>query len=98
MDGISFVPVIMGIFGLGEILTNAEVRMKPITEAKMNTLIPTLRDFKDSFWPIMRGQRQASSRTHSWNDQLGLLFLAYIAEKKTFEASGEVRDRKLSRE
>lgn len=84
MDGLDFVPVIMGLFGLGEILTNAEVRMKPITEEKMNTLIPTMKDLRDSFWPVTRGT--------TIGFLLGLIpgmtnsassFISYIAEKKT---------------
>lgn len=83
-DGLNFVPVIMGLFGLGEILTNAEVRMKPITEEKMNTLIPTMKDLRDSFWPVTRGT--------TIGFLLGLIpgmtnsassFISYIAEKKT---------------
>jgi putative tricarboxylic transport membrane protein len=55
MDGIGFIPVIMGLFGVGEILTNAEEEWKPIVTAKMSTLWPTRQDLKDSFLPIVRG-------------------------------------------
>jgi putative tricarboxylic transport membrane protein len=55
MDGIGFVPVIMGLFGIGEILTNAEKEWKPIVTAKMSKLWPSRQDFRDSFGPISRG-------------------------------------------
>ncbi|HSB68743.1 MAG TPA: tripartite tricarboxylate transporter permease [Candidatus Methylomirabilis sp.] len=55
-DGIGLVPLAMGLFGLGEILYNIEQREG--TGAVMETprnLLPTLRDWKDSTWPILRG-------------------------------------------
>ena len=55
MDGVGFIPVIMGLFGVGEILTNAEQKWKPIVTAKLSTLWPTIKDLKDSFLPIGRG-------------------------------------------
>lgn len=55
MDGISFVPICMGLFGLGEILLNAETIMKPVFVSKIKSLWPTVKDFRDSTWPIIRG-------------------------------------------
>jgi putative tricarboxylic transport membrane protein len=55
MDGIGFIPVIMGLFGVGEVLTNAEEEWKPIVAAKMSSVMPTVKDLRDSFWPILRG-------------------------------------------
>jgi len=55
LDGIGFISVIMGLFGVGEVLTNAEEEWKPIITHKMTGLMPTLKDLKDSFWPILRG-------------------------------------------
>mgnify|MGYP005853910841 CR=1 FL=1 len=83
MDGISFVPVIMGLFGLGEILLNAERALKPTFVSKMNSLIPSAQDARDSVSPILRGTAIGFA--------LGLIpgmtgtassFLSYIAEKK----------------
>jgi putative tricarboxylic transport membrane protein len=55
-DGIGFIPAVMGLFGVSEILINVEKLMATnlITE-KVRNLLPTLRDFKESFWPIIRG-------------------------------------------
>ncbi|OGP62439.1 MAG: transporter [Deltaproteobacteria bacterium RBG_13_47_9] len=56
MDGVGLVPVAMGVFGLGEILTNIEgVIKKDIFETKLKGLLPTLKDWADSKWPIVRG-------------------------------------------
>jgi putative tricarboxylic transport membrane protein len=55
-DGIGLVPLAMGIFGLGEILYNIEKREEQgaILETP-KSLMPTLKDWKDSTWPIIRG-------------------------------------------
>ena len=55
-DGIGLVPLAMGIFGLGEILYNIEQREDTgsILETP-KSLLPTLQDWKDSPWPIVRG-------------------------------------------
>ncbi|MEI7671056.1 MAG: tripartite tricarboxylate transporter permease [Deltaproteobacteria bacterium] len=83
MDGIGFVPVIMGLFGLAEILENAEQPFAQMVLARMSTLIPTRQDIRDSVGPILRGSFIGTA--------LGLVpgitnsassFLAYVAEKK----------------
>jgi putative tricarboxylic transport membrane protein len=55
MDGIGFVPVIMGLFGLAEILENAEQKLTQVVAAKVNSIVPTRQDLKDSAGPIVRG-------------------------------------------
>ncbi len=83
MEGIGFVPVIMGLFGISEVLLNAEEKWKPIITAKMSTLWPSRQDLKDSIGPIFRGSFIGFL--------LGLVpgmtgsacsFTAYVAEKK----------------
>ncbi len=83
MDGIGFVPVIMGLFGLAEILENAERPFAQMVLARMSTLIPSGKDIRDSVGPILRGSLIGTA--------LGLVpgitnsassFLAYVAEKK----------------
>ncbi len=83
MDGIGFVPVIMGLFGLAEILENAEKQFAQVFTAKMSSLIPTRKDLRDSVGPILRGSFIGTL--------LGLVpgmtgsassFLSYIAERK----------------
>ncbi|MBI4588207.1 MAG: tripartite tricarboxylate transporter permease [Candidatus Rokubacteria bacterium] len=55
-DGISMVPLVMGLFGLGEVLLSLErgiSKISVITHVK--NLLPNLQDWKDSTWPVIRG-------------------------------------------
>ena len=55
LDGFGIVPVVMGIFGISEILLNAEAEVMKVFETKMSSLILSLKDIKDSVWPVIRG-------------------------------------------
>jgi putative tricarboxylic transport membrane protein len=56
MDGLGVIPVIMGLFGVAEVLTNLEASMKvEIFNTKISSLLPTLQDWKDSAFAIVRG-------------------------------------------
>jgi putative tricarboxylic transport membrane protein len=57
LDGVGIVPVAMGVFGLGEVLTNIEesIQQREIFASKIKGLLPNLKDWKDSTWPIIRG-------------------------------------------
>lgn len=84
MDGISFVPVIMGLFGVGEILLNAEKPFAQMVLARMSTLIPSRQEMRDSVGPVVRGSLIGTllglvpGMTNSASS-----FLSYIAEKKS---------------
>lgn len=56
LDGIDFVVVVMGTFGIGEVLVSAEEFMKvePI-KVKFRELFPTLKDIFQVRWSILRG-------------------------------------------
>lgn len=55
-DGLGLIPVVMGLFGLGEILSNLEVSLtREIFATKIKGLLPTLQDWKVSIGPIVRG-------------------------------------------
>ena len=55
-DGIGLVPIVMGLFGLGEIFYNLEKEMSTdIYQAKIKGLLPSLRDWIDSAWAIFQG-------------------------------------------
>jgi len=83
-DGIGFVTVAMGMFGLGEIIRNLEAEaQRSVVVAKITTLMPTRQDFKRMIAPILRGTAIGSA--------LGILpgsgsilgaFAAYSIEKK----------------
>jgi len=55
-DGIGFIPAVMGLFGVSEILVNVEraVATTLVTD-KVKNLLPNLQEWKESFWPIIRG-------------------------------------------
>jgi len=56
MDGIGLIPVIMGLFGISEVLLNIEEASKQeIYQTRLSNLLPTLQDWKDSIFSIMRG-------------------------------------------
>ena len=56
-DGIGVIPLIMGIFGICEVLENIEKELKarPIFKTKLRHLWPSLKDWADSKWAILRG-------------------------------------------
>lgn len=86
IDGIDFVAVIIGLFGIGEVLVNIEERVvlnmgKP--RFRMSEFIPGRRQLKEAAAPIMRGSVIGTA--------IGVLpgagatiatFMTYIAEKK----------------
>lgn len=55
-DGIGFVPIAMGLFGVGEILYNLETAGKfDLITSRIKNIWPTRKDFRDSSGPIARG-------------------------------------------
>jgi putative tricarboxylic transport membrane protein len=56
LDGLGIVPMAMGLFGIAEIFINLEKIIKTdVTDAKIGNLLPTLKDWMDSKWAIVRG-------------------------------------------
>ena len=57
LDGVGIVPLAMGLFGISEVFWNAEKAMgeREIFTAKIDHLLPNLKDWMDSKWAIMRG-------------------------------------------
>jgi putative tricarboxylic transport membrane protein len=56
MDGVGIIPVIMGLFGINEIISNVEEGVsQEVFKTKISGLLPNLKDWKDSIWPIFRG-------------------------------------------
>ena len=56
MDGVGLVPVAIGMFGVAEVLENIESTTNiSIFKTKIKGLLPNFKDWKDSFWPILRG-------------------------------------------
>lgn len=83
-DGIGFVPVAMGVFGIAEIVSNlASQERRDLASSKITGLMPTREDLKRSIAPILRGT--------ALGGLLGILpgggavlasFSAYTVEKK----------------
>jgi putative tricarboxylic transport membrane protein len=57
IDGVGLVPLVMGLFGISEVLLNVEESLttRGVFETKLKGLLPTLRDWRDSGGPIFRG-------------------------------------------
>lgn len=55
-DGVGLVPAVMGLFGISEVLLNLEtVIEREIFATRIKNLFPTLKDWADSIWSIIRG-------------------------------------------
>jgi len=55
-DGFDLVPLIMGLFGLSEVLLNVEQNMsQDVLRGKITNLFPTMADWARCKWPIVRG-------------------------------------------
>ena len=72
LDGVGVVPVAMGLFGIGEILLNAEAEAASIFEARIKSLIPSAQDLKDSVLPILRGTGIGCYFDDAFHNILGL--------------------------
>ena len=90
-DGIGFVVVAMGMFGIGEIVRNLENEAaRSLIVTKISTLMPTREDWKRMVAPILRGTLLGSA--------VGILpgsgsvmgsFAAYALEKKVSKHGAE---------
>ncbi len=55
-DGVGLVPLVMGLFGIGEVLTSMEESGEvDVLKEKIKGLLPDLRDWKDAIGAILRG-------------------------------------------
>jgi putative tricarboxylic transport membrane protein len=56
MDGIGLIPVVMGLFGISEILLNLETKIdREVFQTKVKGLFPTLEDWIRCKWALVRG-------------------------------------------
>jgi putative tricarboxylic transport membrane protein len=56
LDGVGLVPVVMGLFGISEVLLNLELKTtREVFTTKVRGLLPTLEDWARSIWAILRG-------------------------------------------
>lgn len=55
-DGLELAPTVMGLLGISEVLLNLETGIKrEIFATRIKNLLPTLKDWRDSIWSIIRG-------------------------------------------
>jgi putative tricarboxylic transport membrane protein len=55
-DGLGLVPVAMGLFGIAEVLDNLTKNVAgDVYDRKIKGLLPSRREWRESFWPIVRG-------------------------------------------
>ncbi len=55
-DGIGVVPLVMGLFGVAEVLANVEEAVgQEVLKTKLKNLLPSIEDWKKSILPIIRG-------------------------------------------
>jgi putative tricarboxylic transport membrane protein len=56
IDGIGLVPIVMGLFGVSEVLVNIEhVVAREIFDTRIRGLLPSAKDWAASRWPLVRG-------------------------------------------
>ncbi len=56
LDGIGLVPVVMGLFGVAEILANLEKQIqREVVKTRIGGLMPSREDFRRSMGPMLRG-------------------------------------------
>lgn len=83
VDGIDLVPLIMGLFGISEILINIEEAWKrDLVKGKIANLLPTLQDWRKSFYPIIRGTFIGFGMGIIPGGGLISSFISYAVEKK----------------
>jgi putative tricarboxylic transport membrane protein len=54
-DGVGLTPVVIGLFGVSEVLVNLRARVGEVFQKTIKGLLPTLQDWKASILPITRG-------------------------------------------
>ena len=55
-DGFDLVPLVMGFFGISEVLINVEQSLsREVLETKIQNLLPTLKDWARAKWAVVRG-------------------------------------------
>ena len=56
LDGVGLVPVVMGLFGISEVMLNIELKIKrEVFTSEVKGLMPSLGDWGKSIWSIIRG-------------------------------------------
>ena len=94
-DGVGIIPVVMGLFGIAEVFSNLETVIKrQIFETEIKNIWPTLKDYAQSKWAILRGYgaRFSARDPAGWRCYPCLLSLLR-GRKETCKGSVPVRER-----
>src|SRR3990172_3320852 len=56
VDGVGLVPIVMGLFGIAEVLANVERQLRrEVFDTRIRGLLPTAKDWLESRWAVARG-------------------------------------------
>jgi putative tricarboxylic transport membrane protein len=55
LSGLDLVAVVMGLFGVADILESLDKSVRPLLHARVTSLIPSRQDIRDASWPMARG-------------------------------------------
>ena len=53
--GFDSIPIIIGLFALPEVFKGMEEKTVAISSGKIGSIYPSLKDLRESFWPMLRG-------------------------------------------
>src|SRR5207237_9159028 len=82
-DGIGFIVVAVGVFAIGEIISNlGEKEQRVVFTAKVTNLWPTKDDFRRSFGPILRLKSRSEEHTSELQSHLNLVCRLLLEKKK----------------
>lgn len=55
-DGVNLIPVVMGIYGIGEVLHNVDQNTsREVFATRIGKLLPTMKDWAEAKWAVVRG-------------------------------------------
>ncbi len=79
LDGVGLVPVVMGLFGISEVLLNIEMKItRDVFTTKVKGLLPTLQDWGKAVWSILRGDSHRLLLGHSSGRRSGHRFFCLL--------------------
>ena len=98
-DGIGFIVIAVGVFAVGEIVSNlGETAERVVFTNKVTGLMPTVEDLKVSFWPIVQRHRHRRvlrrAARHRARDRLVLLLHGREEARQGSLALRQGRDRR----
>ena len=81
-DGVGFIPVVMGLFGVAEILLTVERPYRQVVKTNLASLLPSREDWRRSVGAIGRGTGVGFFLVDTGCQRHHPTFVAYILEKR----------------